>query len=312
MKNLKNNIMKFIDDIEFKIISTIYFTGSIIIILNPSPLFNGQLFLGACTLISIAFLSCAYKYKKNSIHKMIKNEIIKWAATGLTFSICMWYAKFKLNLDYEIEPEFLNYSTYGYAFSLTIPFVSIVYGFFILIYIYLKKITTYHFFYTSIITLPLILLTNKEINDYPSHELILSIMLLVIFSIASMKILTNSKNKYKKNIFKIVKMIREDHSRVLLIFNIWLKKSIIYIDIFFNFITLASIAIALIFFGISAIKIIPEHQKSFLLLDAFHITNCNNEKDQFLYIRKSKKECYRLKTNGNKVIEMKKLISKEN
>ncbi|EBP6995407.1 hypothetical protein AHK50_25540, partial [Salmonella enterica] len=67
---------------------------------------------------------------------------------------------------------------------------------------------------------------------------------------------------------------------------------------------LLSTAIALLFIGVFSIKIIPEHQKSFLLLDAFSKTDCNTKKDSFSYIRKSKNECYRINSKGIEVIEM--------
>jgi len=243
---------------------------------------------------------------------MIKNDIIKWVATGLTFSICLWYAKHKLNYDYEIEPEFLNYSAYGYAFAIAIPLFSFIYGICVFAYIYLRRITAYQSFYASIIILPLSIILEKPIKEYPAHNLIILIILLIFISIGIIKMLTIVKKKDGNNILRVFKIIKKDFKRRLLILKILFKKIILIIDVCLNVITLFSISTSLVFVGLSAIKLIPEHQQSFLLLDAFNITNCNKDKDSFLYLRKSKEECYKIKADGQEIIEMKKISSQGN
>lgn len=225
MHNIKNKFINVIKDLDLKFISLIYFIGSIIIISNPSPLTNGRLFLTIYILITIAFLSCAYQHKKNTIERMIKNDIIKWVATGLTFSVCLWYAKNKLNFDYEIEPEFINYSAYGYAFAIAIPLFSFIYGVCVFVYIYLRRITVYQSFYASIIMHPLYLILEKPIKEYPANNFIFSITIIIFISIGIIKMLTMAKNKNGKSMLKVFKIIRKDFKRGILILNIWFKKN---------------------------------------------------------------------------------------
>ncbi|HHA2002959.1 TPA: hypothetical protein ACOEMK_004804, partial [Enterobacter kobei] len=59
---------------------------------------------------------------------MIEHSIIKWIGTVLIFSSYMWYAKHKINFDYDIQPEYLIYSSYGYAFAMAIPLSLSIYG----------------------------------------------------------------------------------------------------------------------------------------------------------------------------------------
>jgi len=266
--------------------------------------------------ISVTFIFCAYNNKKTIVNKMIENSIVKWIGTVLIFSVCMWYAKHKLNFDYEIQPEYLIYSSYGYAFAMAIPLSLFIYGLSIFLYLYFGRITVYQCFYAAILTVPLYIILKETVKK--NQELDFRIVMLIVFALAfgikaMFKVMQKTSKKAtssnKKNLLSIAKIMAQDTNRAKLILMIWFKKLLTSSNSYLRAIDLLSIAIALLFIGVFAIKIIPENQKSFLLLDAFFKTDCNTKKDSFSYIRKSKNECYKISSKGMEVIEMKSLTS---
>ena len=132
-----HQIKEHFPNIKFNIASSIYLIGVIIVTLNFS-FFNKYSFFSILSiLISITFLFCAYQNKKMEVNKLVGNGIIKWISTVCVFSLCLWYSKHRLNFDYDIEVEYLNYSVYGYAFAIAIPLCLFIYGLCIFIYMYI-------------------------------------------------------------------------------------------------------------------------------------------------------------------------------
>lgn len=127
-------------------------------------LINNQTFSILSLLLSTIFLFCAYQNKKSTVEKMMQNGIIKWIATGLIFSICMWYSKHKFNFDYEIESDYLDSSVYGYAIAMTIPTASLIYGACIFSYLYLRKLSAVKYFYALLITFPIFFILEDFIK----------------------------------------------------------------------------------------------------------------------------------------------------
>lgn len=243
-------------------------------------LIQNRVFLIISLLLSMAFLTCAYQNKKTHIDQLIGNSIVKWISTVLIFSVCLWYSKHKLNWDYEIEADYLNYSSYGYAFALSIPLCFFIYGLSIFTHLYATRITAYQAFYAAIITLPLCYMLKDLFESQKGVNFILTILLVMVipygFIIFFKK--SNRTNKASKNIFILFIINKISINRARLILKLWLKNLLIALDSYLKVSDLISIGIALIFVGSFSISIIPEHQRSFLLLDAFSTTDCNTKK----------------------------------
>lgn len=301
------NPKRYFPNLKFNIAPSIYLAGAIIVTMKFQILFQNRLFLILSLLLSITFLICAYQNKKTHVDKIIENSIVKWVSTVLIFSVCLWYSKHKLNWDYDIETGHLNYSAYGYAFALAISLCLFIYGLCIFTHIYLRRITAYQAFYAAIITLPLCYMLKDYIEHQKGVNFILT-MLLVIgtpygFIIFFKKF--NCRNKINKNMFILFKVKTITINRARLILKIWFKKSLIVLNNYLKVSDLMAIAAALIFVGLFSISIIPDYQRSFLLLDAFSTTDCNTKKDSYLYLRKSIDECYRITSKGIEIMEMK-------
>lgn len=301
------NIKKYFPNLKFNIASSFYLVGAIIVIMKFPQLIQNRLFLMLSLLSSVTFLICAYQNKKTHVDKIIENSIVKWVSTVLIFSVCLWYAKHKLNWEYEIEADFLNYSSYRYAFALTIPLCLFIYGLCIFLNIYLRKITAYQAFYAAIIATPLCYTLKDIIENQKGLNFILAIGLVTAIPYGLMifgKHIING-NKNHKNMFILFKFKTMNFNRLQSILKIWLKKSLIFFNNYLKVSDLLSIATALLFVGSFSISIIPEHKRSFLLLDAFSKTDCNTKKDAYFYLRKSNNECYRITSKGIEIMEMK-------
>ncbi|WP_144838186.1 hypothetical protein [Leclercia adecarboxylata] len=294
-------------NLKFNIASSLYLAGAIIVTVKFQTLIQNRLFLTLSLLLSITFLICAYQNKKTHVDKIIENSIVKWVSTVLIFSVCLWYSKHKLNWDYEIEAEYLNYSSYGYAFALAISLCLFIYGLSIFTHIYLRRITAYQAFYAAIITLPLCYILKDFIEHQKGVNFILTMLLLTGMPYGFIMLFKqfNSENKINKNMFILFKVKMITIKRAQLILKIWFKKYLIVLNNYLKVSDLIAIAAALIFVGSFSISIIPEHQRSFLLLDAFSTTDCNTSKDSYLYLRKSSGECYRIASKGIEIVEMK-------
>ncbi len=304
-------IRKHIANFDFNIVSITYLLIACIVIMKFPLLLQDKTFLVCGLFLSVAFIFCAYNNKKTIVNKMIEHSIIKWIGTVLIFSSCMWYAKHKINFDYDIQPEYLIYSSYGYAFAMAIPLSLSIYGLSIFIYLYLGRITAYQCFYAAILTIPFSAMLRETIEK--NQEVDFKVIMLLVFGLAfgiitmfkaMPKTNKESTSPNKKNLLYIAKTMAQDINRAKLILMIWFKKILICSNSFLRVADLLSTAIALLFIGVFSIKIIPEYQKSFLLLDAFSKTDCNTKKDSFSYIRKSKNECYRINSKGIEIIEM--------
>lgn len=301
------NIKRYFPNLKFNIASSLYLVGAIIVIMKFPSLIQNRLFLILSLLSSVTFLICAYQNKKTHVDKIIENSIVKWVFTVLIFSVCLWYTKHKLNWEYEIEADFLNYSSYGYAFALAIPLCLFIYGLCIFLHIYLGKITSYQAFYAAIISMPLCYILKDIIENQKGIDFILAMGLVTVmpygFIIFGKQFING--NKTHKNMFILFKVKTMNFNRLKSVLKIWLKNSLIVFNNYLKVSDLLSIAAALLFVGSFSISIIPEHQRSFLLLDAFSKTDCNTKKDVYLYLRKSNDECYRITSKGIEIMEMK-------
>ncbi|WP_192033332.1 hypothetical protein IFU02_009560 [Pantoea agglomerans] len=301
------NPKRYFPNLKFNIASSIYLAGAIIVTMKFQILFQNRLFLILSLLLSITFLICAYQNKKTHVDKIIENSIVKWVSTVLIFSVCLWYSKHKLNWDYDIETGYLNYSAYGYAFALAISLCLFIYGLCIFTHIYLRRITAYQAFYAAIITLPLCYMLKDYIEHQKGVNFILTMLLVIGIPYGFIIFFKqfNCRNKINKNMFIFFKVKTITINRARLILKIWFKKHLIVLNNYLKVSDLMAIAAALIFVGLFSISIIPDHQRSFLLLDAFSTTDCNTKKDSYLYLRKSSGECYRITSKGIEIMEMK-------
>lgn len=301
------NIKRYFPNLKFNIASSLYLAGAVIVTIKFQILIQNRLFLILSLLISITFLICAYQNKKTHVDKTIENSIVKWVSTVLIFSVCLWYSKHKLNWDYEIEAEYLNYSSYGYAFALAISLCLFIYGLSIFTHIYLRRITAYQAFYAAIISLPLCYMLKDFIEHQKGVNFILTMLLFtgIPYGFIIFFKQFNRGDKIIKNMFILFKIKTITIKRIYRILKIWFKKCLIALNKYLKVSDLMAIAAALIFVGSFSISIIPEHQRSFLLLDAFSTTDCNTKKDSYFYLRKSSDECYRIASKGIEILEMK-------
>lgn len=305
------DLKRYFPNLKFNIASSLYLAGAIIATMKFQTLIQNRIFLILSLLLSITFLICAYQNKKKHVDKIIENSIVKWVSTVLIFSVCLWYSKHKLNWEYEIEAEHLNYSSYGYAFALAISLCFFIYGICIFTHIYLRSISAYQAFYAAIIAMPLCYILKEIIENQKGIDFILAMGLVTAIPYGLMifgKQLIIA-NKTHKNMLIPSKVKTMNFNRLQSVLKIWFKKSLILFNNYLKVSDLLSIAAALLFVGSFSISIIPEHQRSFLLLDSFSKTDCNIKKDAYLYLRKSNDECYRIISKGIEIVEMKSFLS---
>ena len=158
---------------------------------------------------------------------MMQNGIIKWIATGLIFSICMWYSKHKFNFDYEIESDYLDSSVYGYAIAMTIPTASLIYGACIFSYLYLRKLSAVKYFYALLITFPIFLflktssrkLKNRLLHSNFTSYILRSGMFYFLQGI-------NNTKQYKRGLISVYRIIFSNCNKRKIIIYIWLKKQL--------------------------------------------------------------------------------------
>ena len=267
---------------------------------------QGKVFSILAFLLSIIFLYCSYQNKKLMVNIVVENSIIKWASTVCVFSICLWYAKHKLNFDYGIELEYLNYSVYSYAFAMAIPLCLFIYGIGIFMHVYLGKVTAYQSFYSTILALPFCYLLKNSMENQQGIDFVIYIFFIISLPygvVMLLKPIITPHKKDKKNVIHI-KRKSLNPKRVKLILKIWFKKNLRAMNNLLRITDLVSIAVALLYVGIFSIGVIPEYQKSFVLLDAYSKTDCNDRKDSFFYLRKSSFECYKITYEGFEIKRM--------
>ncbi|MEY0017394.1 hypothetical protein AB7W42_20910 [Providencia rettgeri] len=280
-------------NVNFRIAALIYFVSIIITraLLNTNIILNNL-----SVFLSAFFLFLAYQNKKIGFDKWVGNPIIKWFATVCVFSTCLWYSKHKLNFEYDIEPEYLIYSAYISAFFMAIFSCLFLYCLFVFIYanfifINIKKTRIlYLLFYTAVITIPVSYYFDDFIKNQYDDNLIPLIIFVFSLSLSIVLFLMNSLSldkKSKKNLNKKKMNIK----RFFLTIKIVSEKSFKAVEFF-------SIAVALFYVWIFLIKIIPVYHESFLLLDAYYKTDCNDKRDSFLYLRISDNECYKITSSG--------------
>jgi len=288
---------------KFNYVSLIYLTGSVIAIFNSDFFIQDRFLPIVSMLLSIIFLFCAYQNKKTIVNRLVGGGIIKWVSTVCVFSVCLWYSKHKFNFDYDIEAEYLNYSAYGYAIAVAIPLCLLIYGLCIFIHVYLGKVTVYQSFYATIITMIFCYLLHDFINKLHGVDFILGMGVVLLFPYGFIMFLRSIK-KVNQNTISISKKRKLNIKMIRAIFSVWFKKNLASANDYLNITDLLSIATALIYIGMFSFGIIPKHQSSFLLLDAFYKTDCNDKKDSFLYLRKSNSECYRVTFDNFEVTRM--------
>ncbi len=302
---LKNGYQmnKHLPNLNFNCISLIYLTGSVVVIFNSDFFMRDRFFPIVSILLSITFLFCAYQNNKIIVNKLVGTSIVKWVSTVCVFSVCLWYSKHKLNFDYDIEAEYLNYSAYGYAFAMAIPLCLFIYGLCIFMYVYLGKVTAYQSFYSAIITLIFCYLLQDFINNLHGVDFTFGMGVTLFFPYGFIMLLRSIK-KINKNNIAISKKRTINIKMIKAIFKAWFKKHLASVNDYLKITDLLSIVAALIYIATFSFGIIPEYQSSFLLLDAFYKTDCNDKKDSFLYLRKSNSECYRVTFNNFEVTRM--------
>ncbi len=239
-----------------------------------NPLWLENIYIAAPVFLSsIALLTSVYIGYRDLLNKVFNNTVIKWGVTGFTYSVCLWIAKFKLNIAYGIDPENLNYSTLAYAFMLSFPIGAMICAIVVYIYIFLRDVS-------------------------PAKIVISSILSVYIGSLAQHYI---QMNNLAEKIIVIGLIIMVPYNIVNLASSLFFRKN-------FNFnrlisgLSLFAISVALFTISITAMKYIERFQEKFIFLDARISTTCGNSENQALYIEKNESQCY--KVSGKKFSEL--------
>lgn len=239
-----------------------------------NPLWLENIYIAAPVFLSsIALLTSVYIGYRDLLNKVFNNTVVKWGVTGFTYSVCLWIAKFKLNIAYGIDPENLNYSTLAYAFMLSFPIGAMICATVVYIYIFLRDVS-------------------------PAKIVISSILSVYIGGLAQHYI---QMNNLAEKIIVIGLIIMAPYNIVNLASSLFFRKN-------FNFnrlisgLSLFAVSVALFIISMTAMKYVERFQEKFIFLDTKISTTCGNSENQALYIEKNESQCY--KVSGNKFSDL--------
>lgn len=239
-----------------------------------NPLWSKNIYIAAPVFLSsIALLTSVYIGYRDLLNKAFNNTVVKWAVTGFTYSVCLWAAKFKLNIAYGITPENLNYSALTYAFMLSFPTGAIICAIIVYIYIFLRDISPAKLVISSIFSVYIGNLAQHHIQMINLAEKIIAIGLIIMvpYNIVNLA----SSLVFRKN-FNFNRLV--------------------------SGLSLFAVSVALFIISITAMKYIERFQEKFIFLDARISTTCGTSESQSLYIEKNESQCY--KVSGNKFSEL--------
>lgn len=256
------------------LVSITYLIAVYYLISNGTIYFANKGIIIISMLCSITLLAYGYSRYKDEIKIVLNHGVIKWIVTALIYTCCLLLARWTFNIDYKITPENLNYSIIGYAVFLTLPITALFFGLAVYAYIYVRKISLLALFFSSLLSIGLGAYFFKKIasNSSTMQQLIFLLMTLVIYQLLPI-IFPRSRAK-----FGINEIIRS--------------------------MTFLSVAISLIFIGVTSLTFIENNKSYFLFLDANVYTSCNKKDSHDFYIRKNDNDCYKLKLNTTRRVEL--------
>lgn len=243
-----------------------------LIVENPSWLENIYIAV-PIFLSSIALLTSVYIGSRDLLNKVFNNTVVKWGVTGFTYSVCLWIAKFKLDIAYGIAPENLNYSTLAYAFMLSFPIGAMICAITVYIYIFLRDVSLAKIVISSMISVYIGNLAQHhiQVNNLPEKIILIGLMIMVPYNMVNLASSLVIKRKFNFN--RLVSGL-----------------------------SLFAVSVALFIISMTAMKCIERFQEKFIFLDARTSTTCGSSESKSLYIEKNENQCYKI--SGNKFSEL--------
>ncbi|ECA8056048.1 hypothetical protein HVZ44_18520 [Escherichia coli] len=239
-----------------------------------NPLWLENIYIAAPVFLSsIALLTSVYIGYRDLLNKVFNNTVVKWGVTGFTYSVCLWIAKFKLNIAYGIDPENLNYSTLAYAFMLSFPIGAMICAIVVYIYIFLRDVSPAKIVISSILSVYIGGLAQHyiQMNNLAEKIIIIGLIIMVPYNIVNLA----SSLFFRKN-FNFNRLI--------------------------SGLSLFAVSVALFIISMTAMKYVERFQEKFIFLDTRISTICGNSENQALYIEKNDSQCY--KVSGNKFSDL--------
>lgn len=239
-----------------------------------NPLWLENIYVAApIFLSSIALLTSVYIGYRDLLNKVFNNAVVKWGVTGFTYSVCLWIAKFKLDIAYGIVPENLNYSTLAYAFMLSFPIGAMICAITVYIYIFLRDVSPATIVISSMISVYIGNLAqhHMQMNNLPEKILLIGLIIMVPYNMVNLASSLVIKRKFNFN--RLVSGL-----------------------------SLFAVSVALFIISMTAMKYIERFQEKFIFLDARTSTTCDSSESKSLYIEKNENQCYRI--SGNKFSEL--------
>ncbi|EMR5339479.1 hypothetical protein [Escherichia coli] len=239
-----------------------------------NPLWLENIYIAAPVFLSsIALLTSVYIGYRDLLNKVFNNTVVKWGVTGFTYSVCLWIAKFKLNIAYGIDPENLNYSTLAYAFMLSFPIGAMICAIVVYIYIFLRDVSPAKIVISSILSVYIGGLAQHyiQMNNLAEKIIIIGLIIMVPYNIVNLA----SPLFFRKN-FNFNRLI--------------------------SGLSLFAVSVALFIISMTAMKYVERFQEKFIFLDTRISTTCGNSENQALYIEKNDSQCY--KVSGNKFSDL--------
>lgn len=239
-----------------------------------NPVWLENIYIAAPVFLSsIALLTSVYIGYRDLLNKVFNNTVVKWGVTGFTYSVCLWIAKFKLNIAYGIDPENLNYSTLAYAFMLSFPIGAMICAIVVYIYIFLRDVSPAKIVISSILSVYIGGLAQHyiQMNNLAEKIIIIGLIIMVPYNIVNLA----SSLFFRKN-FNFNQLI--------------------------SGLSLFAVSVALFIISMTAMKYVERFQEKFIFLDTRISTTCGNSENQALYIEKNDSQCY--KVSGNKDLRL--------
>ncbi|HBJ7369757.1 TPA: hypothetical protein LDI91_002695, partial [Salmonella enterica subsp. enterica serovar Corvallis] len=205
-----------------------------------NPLWLENIYIAApIFLSSIALLTSVYIGYRDLLNKVFNNAVVKWGVTGFTYSVCLWIAKFKLDIAYGIVPENLNYSTLAYAFMLSFPIGAMICAITVYIYIFLRDVSPAKIVISSMISVYIGSLAQHhiQVNNLPEKIILIGLIIMVPYNMVNLASSLVIKRKFNFN--RLVSGL-----------------------------SLFAVSVALFIISMTAMKYIERFQEKFIFLDA--------------------------------------------
>jgi len=258
---------------KLHVFSMIYLSSLAYLFSHNTTWANNLYIATPLAIFSASLVACGYKICRNTINKAFSNEIVKWVFTVFIYSCCLWYAKWKINIDYGITPDNINYAAISYALILFIPVAFLVCSIISYVYIYLKGISFEKLFISSFLSFLIGYTLSNQLHLKRDIEIFLALALIIFFPYSMASLIPFFKEK-------------------------WSFSS------FLDSISLLSASIALFIVCIICFEGTSKAQKYLLFLDASASSSCNLSTIDGFYLRKNDNQCYKVVFDNSKKIQL--------